>query len=272
MSNITKGNLNGISSKGGYYKDGKFVPNAVSATDPLAILYGYPVNSTGFIIEAGQKSNKTYEDDGHGVLTARVTYYGSSAVNINIGDSHPKISALKCLRSSISQDGKVYTTTAEYIGLTNGSNVSKIIFSGDFGVGSAAIKTNKYFGDLKAITATGWDENNKEFTDKDDDYKLRGVKSYYTPTLTLSGYFYTNQKSMVSSMIQKVGTITNDIGLPSDEFSFYNNLPFSGSGITSLRYFVSGVSHETIANSLYKIKFSLIYSGDGWNNLIYDRS
>ena len=269
MSNIVKGNLNGISSKGGYYKNGVFVPNAVSETDPLHILYGYPVNSSGYIIEAGQKSNSTYEDDGHGVLTARVSYYGSSAVNINVGDSHPKISALKCLRSSISQDGKVYTTTAEYIGLTNGATTSKVVFSGDFGVGSASIKLNKNFNELSKIEKTGWDEDKKEFMDPDGFYKLKGVKSFYTPTLTLSGYFYTTNIALLTSFIKQVGTITNNPGIPSDEFGVYNSLPFSGTGFSNTRYFVSGVSHEKIANSIYKIKFSLIYSGDGWNSHIY---
>jgi len=271
MSNIVKGNLNGISSKGGYYKDGKFVPNAVSATDPLYILYGYPVNSTGStVIEAGTKSNSTYEDDGHGVVTARMTYYSSSPVNINQGDSHPKISALKCLRSSTSQDGKVYTTTAEYIGLANGSTTSTVIFSGDFGVSAAGIQLNPSFKNLKSETAYGWNDKTKQFDgDANDSQNVAGIKSYYVPTLTLSGYFYTTNKGMLTDMISKIGTITNSFNLPSDDWNIYSGSLKTPTGTNRTnRFLISGVSHERIAH-LYKIKFSLIWSGDGWHSKFY---
>ena len=268
MPTITKGNLNGISSKGGYYKNGVFVPNAVSETDPLHILYGYPVNSSGFIIEAGQKSNSTYEDDGHGVITARVTYYGSSPMEIAQGASHPKISALKCLRSSTSQDGKVYTTTAEYIGLANGSTSSTVIFNGDFGVSSAPIKLNPNFKEVKTNTAYGWNDKTKEFDgDATDSVQVAGMKSYYVPTLTLSGYFYTTNKGILTDMISKIGCVTSSFNLPSDEWGIYAGLR-GGTGLKNNKFLITGVSHERIAH-LYKIKFSLIWSGDGWHSKFY---
>lgn len=272
MSNIVKGNLNGISSKGGYYKDGKFVPNPVSETDPLYILYGYPVASTGGgIIEAGTKSNMTYEDDGHGVITSRVTYYGSSPKEIAQGDSHPKLgSALKCIRSSVSQDGKVYTTTAEYIGLANGSSNSSVVFSGDFGVSSASIKQNPNFKTLKKDASYGWSEKDKEFLgDESDSQNVAGTKSYYVPTLTLSGYFYSNNKVTLTDMISKVGTVTNSFNIPSEDWAIYSGSLKTPTGTNRTnRFLISGVSHEKIAH-LYKIKFSLIYSGDGWHNKFY---
>lgn len=268
MPTITKGNLNGISSKGGYYKNGTFYPNAVSETDPLHILYGYPVNSAGFTIEAGQKSNSTYEDDGHGVITARVTFFGSSPVEIAQGASHPKISALKCLRSSISQDGKVYTTTAEYIGLANGSTTSTVVFSGDFGVSSAPIQVNPSFNDVKSDSKYNWNSTTKQFDgDATDSAQVAGMKSYYVPTLTLSGYFYTSNRGILTSMISKVGSVTNSFDLPSEDWGIYSGLR-GGTGLKSYKFLISGVSHERIAH-LYKIKFSLIWSGDGWHSKFY---
>ena len=260
--------MNGISSKGGYYKNGVFVPNAVSETDPLYILYGYPVNATFVTIEAGTKSNTTYEDDGHGVITSRVTYYGSQPKEIANGASHPSIGSLKCYRSSVSQDGKVYTTTAEYIGLASGKTTSSVVLSGDFGVSSAPIQVNKNFKTLKTNTAAAWNATTKQFDgDATDSLNLAGVKSYYAPTLTISGFFFTSNPSTLSTMITQVGTIMSSLNIPSEDASFYNQLK-GGQGNKSNKFFVSGVSHERIAH-LYKIKFSVIWSGDGWNSLIY---
>lgn len=271
MSNITKGNLYGISSKGGYWKDNKFYPNPVSATDPLHILYGYPVSDVGGaeVITAGAKSSTTYEDDGHGVITARKTYYSSKPENIAQGSSMQGFSALKCLRSSVSQDGKIFTTTAEYIGLANGLTSSKVVWSGEFGVGADPIKTHPKFENLKNNSKYGWDEAKGEFTDPGGLYDLRGVKSYYTPSLVISGYFYTSDKSLALNLISKIGKITNSVNLPGDDFHIYSSLPFNGTSPSNYRYFIKGASAEQLAH-LYKIKFEIIYAGGGWNSLLYD--
>lgn len=276
MNTISKGNLTGISSKGGYWKDGVFYPTPVSAIDPLHILYGYPVVSNGIsTAEAGTKSSMSYEDDGHGVITSRVTYYSANPVNIVQGSTHPKISGLKCLRSSVSQNGTIYETTAEYIGLENGRTESKLVLTGDFGYGTAPIKLNKNFSKLSAVEANGWNPKTLTFEAKEDKGKivdpnnLYGTKSFFTPTTTLSGFFFTTQSATLQSMIRSVGRIANNINFGGADAAFYNSLPKSSETNKSNHYFISGVSHESLAH-LYKIKFSVIYSSDGYNQLLYD--
>ena len=267
---ITKGNINGFSSVGGYWKDGKFYPNEVVIRDPYNYLNDTGVSIAnqyaGQTVTIGSKTETSFEDDGHGVITARMVFQSSSAQDVAVGSSHPKYGYLKCYRSAVQQNGSTYTTTAEYIGLASGKTKSSVVLSGDFGTTLEKLKSIKNWNEFEQY----WDSNKNEIKDTTETRNLgiNGRTSFLAPNCNISGYFFTSNPGDLSGMAASVGKTGNTLPFNSEDASFYNNLPNSTGKNATNKFILSGVSHERFAH-LIKIKFSYIYSANGWNNMMY---
>ena len=274
FTHIDKGNLTGFGSVGGYWNNGKFYPSNVISVDPTTYaIISNPTNVTNnynnVLTLNGSKSESSIEDDGHGVMTARYSITSSVQKDIPILSSHPKYPFTKCYKSSSQQNGSLWTTTGDYIGLASNKSESNTVLSGDFGLSIVDIRSHPdaFTGKKLCSADYGWDNDKGIFTgQKAIDKNIIGVRSYLSPELTLSGYFYSSSPSKVSVMLRQIGKSTNTLNFSGEDAAFYNL--GGGSKNKSRCWLITGVSHEKFAH-LYKIKFSLRYSADGWHDDIY---
>lgn len=155
----------------------------------------------------------TVENDGYGLLTCTATYivsHGNDAgtqgggVSYAVGmapkrgDLFPKDTRLKCHRSSSSLNSNgIMVITAEYIGIASG-NMTTPQSSARGSITTEPIATHPAFvpkiGGKKDSPKFGAEFEDdgafKRFATADN--RKYGVKSYYSPTFSFSGFFYTS--------------------------------------------------------------------------------
>lgn len=222
--------------------------------------------------------NYSVEFDGYGLITGRATFTcTASSAPYKLpkrGDVFPgREKRLYCHRASYTITGNnIATITAEYCGIESGTQ-TKMILTGEAGVGSEPIKSHPDF--KKVLQPKGWDISKQAFVEGSegvnstaDDYKLTGIKNFLRPGIQIKGTVYTSDKSILTHYIASVGRTFKNIS--SADFSIYFGCyqPDPTDIYHDMPGLVTNVSHEEFGN-LYKINVSMRIAQGGWHKLIY---
>lgn len=163
----------------------------------------------------------TIEDDGFGLLTARVTYivsqdseYGASGSSVvskapKRGDFFENDPRLVCHRASSSVNkNSLQVITAEYVGIANG-NKTMVQVTGRGATTTEPISRHPSF--VSKIGGTPADPKNGAVFNAEDIFtgfgdtsnRKYGLKSYYSPTFSITSTFYTSDISVAGSLKDK---------------------------------------------------------------------
>jgi hypothetical protein len=217
----------------------------------------------------------TIEDDGEGLLTSRVTFRGQRGGEKNrptTGTVHPDDSRLQCYRSSYTLEGQTCTVVSEYVGIDSGVT-TKIKWTSDTSSSVQPIQSHPNFVTAryspKPLKEMGWDPERQIYPDSSAEAEvegLLGVRSFMAPEQTVSGYFYTSDKSWLQKWVDGVGkTFTS---LPNDSDAVVTTTFQAVSKNHTTKALLATVSYEKYAH-LYKVNFSSRIATGGWNKLIY---
>jgi len=171
----------------------------------------------------------TIEDDGFGLLTARATYVVSQDTDYGVagaqvvskapkrGDTFENDPRLVCHRatSSVNSNG-LQVITADYCGIASGVTTAPQA-SGRGSTTTEPIQRHPWF--VSKIAGTSGSEKNgaafnddgsfKVFTDPTN--KKFGLKSYYSPTFTITGSLYTSDLT-VAKKLKDVQCLSSSTG------------------------------------------------------------
>ena len=163
----------------------------------------------------------TIENDGFGLLTCSATYIvshgndagtsaGSGAYAVGAapkrGDKFEKDARLTCHRSSSSLNSNgLQVISAEFIGIASGNSTTPQA-SGRGATTTEPIATHPAFV-AKIGGKKGAEKHGAEFEDDGAfkrfavaDNKKYGVRSYYSPTMSFSGHFYTSDIAIAKTL------------------------------------------------------------------------
>jgi hypothetical protein len=171
----------------------------------------------------------TIEDDGFGLLTARATYvisqdtdYGVAGAQVvakapKRGDYFENDPRLVCHRasSSVNSNG-LQVITADYCGIASG-NITTPQASGRGSTTTEPIQRHPSF--VSKIAGTSASPLNGAVFNDDGSFKVfaeptnkkYGLKSYYSPTFTITGSFYTTDLS-VAKKLKDVQCLSSENG------------------------------------------------------------
>lgn len=174
------------------------------------------------------------ENDGYGLLTCSATYIvthgndagsksGTGAYAITMapkrGSIFEKDARLVCHRSSSSMNANgLQVITAEYIGIEAG-NMTTPEVSGRGATTTEPIATHPAFS-TKIGGKQGAEKNGAKFNDDGSFEKFAtqnrkyGVRSYYSPTFSISGHFYTSDIEIPKKLLKAQCTSSSDGKFP----------------------------------------------------------
>lgn len=217
------------------------------------------------------------EDDGYGMLSSMVTFKGDkdaqnpARLSAHPGDERLQLHKLKYKLIG----GETKEVTAFYVGLAAGSK-STIQWFPDVSSTTNKIQTHpnfqkKVFGTDKPLVDLGWDIVNKMFPDKGvaATNGLAGIENYLSSEVSVSGIFYTSDKSYVQKWMD--GNNKTFQALPDTDTLV---LPSKYQPISPFHdrfALLTGVNYEPFAH-LYKVSFQVRTASGGWHKYIYDRA
>jgi hypothetical protein len=170
----------------------------------------------------------TIEDDGFGLLTCRATYiasqdteYGAAGSGVigkapKRGDTFENDPRLVCHKasSSVNSNG-LQVITAEYCGIATGSRTSPEV-NGRGATTTEPIARHPSFvkkiGGTKDAALNGAEfKDTGEFTAfTDETNKKYGLKSYYSPSFSINGHFYTSDLTVAKTLKDRQCTASID--------------------------------------------------------------
>lgn len=219
------------------------------------------------------------ENDGHGLLTSRLTFRCEKTSVSNRPAklaAHPEDFRLLCHRSSYTMDGAWATVTSEYVGLESGT-YTEIQWSADFSGSTQPIQSHPNFVNAKFQTSTplvdlGWDSAAQVFPETNataESNGLLGIRSYIAPEMSVNGIFYTTDKAWLQKWADGVGkTFT---ALPGDSSVVLISAFVPVSAYHDRKALLTGLTYELFAN-VYKVSFQAKVATGGWHRYIYDRA
>lgn len=220
------------------------------------------------------------ENDGHGLLTSRLTFRCEKS---SVGnrpkklDAHPEDNRLLCHRSSYTSDGAWATVTSEYVGLESGT-YTEIQWAADFAGSTQPIQahpnfTKVTFGGLtKPLKEMGWDSNAQFYPETNAEAEslgLVGIRQFIAPEMGVSGIFYTTDKAWLQKWVD--GTGKTFTALPGDSSVVLISTFVPVSANHDRKALLTGVSYEMFAH-VYKVSFQAKVATGGWHKYIYDRA
>jgi len=239
----------------------------------------------------------TIEDDGFGLLTCRATYivsqdteYGAAGSGViakapKRGDFFNNDPRLICHKasSSVNSNG-LQVITAEYCGIANGSKTDPEV-SGRGATTTEPIARHPAFADniggtkdapIFGATFDGAG-NFKEFSDPT--YPKYGLKSYYSPSFSINGHFYTSDISVAKTLkdLQCTSSSTGDWGTGNLLSGFQALGPQWGkngwweAADESPQLLLTSVSLEYYGK-LVKVSYEILVAVDGLDTDVYPRS
>lgn len=239
------------------------------------------------------------ENDGYGLLTARVTYVrshgndagttagtGSFALNSSPkrGDIFEKDARLSCHRSSPSLNSNgLLVVSAEYVGIASG-NMTTPEVSGRGATSTEPIATHPVFkskiGGTKdsPLHGAAFEENGafREFADPE--FRKYGVKSYYAPTFAIQGHFYTKDITVAKTLLDCQCTTSSDGQWKNIQLvGKLNALSSSPSSWSTMSWSAPDESPQLLLTSLgiedfgtlFKVSYDILVSTDGFDTDIY---
>jgi hypothetical protein len=218
------------------------------------------------------------DEDGEGLLTSRVVFKGSRAAlgsKPKQNDPHPFVSNLLCYKSSSQSDGQTATVSCDYVGIAAGTTTG-IRWSSDTSSSVQPIQAHPNFTKAtwsdKPLRDYGWDDDKGLFPDGDlqaGTAGLLGVRSFLAPEQTVSGFFYTSDKSWLQKWLDGVGCTIE--ALPGDKAAVVTSNFKAASSNHDRKSLLASVSYEQYAH-IYKVNFTVRIATGGWNKLVYNRA
>ena len=237
----------------------------------------------------------TVSNDGNGLLTARIVYGMDHSVvdsTFQIGMTFPKLPRLFLHKaeSTFGSSGMAKVST-EWVGITEGQDRTTIHTETSGNVSSEPIETHPNFkstlagtefkpkngalfekGNFKAFGKYGAEDVTKP------NRWMIGIKSYYEPSVSIRGSFFTTKISGAGSDLelgQLIAHVSYDgkFGgiqlVPPREVSAYSG--DQDKGTQDKNYMLTSVSFEEYAaGKIYKVTYEVQLSGDrGWNARLY---
>lgn len=237
----------------------------------------------------------TIEDDGFGLLTARATYvvsqntdYGVSGSTVlgkapKRGDAFENDPRLTCHRSSssVNKNG-LQVITAEFCGIANGNSTTPNV-TGRGATTTEPIQRHPSFvskiGGTSASPLNGakFDGNDLLLGFGDTSNKKYGLKSYYSPSFTITGHLYTKDITVASSLKDRQCCSSSSgsfagfnllSGLNSLAPSWGTSVPFWMAADESPQLLLNNVSIEPYG-MLYKVNYEILVAVDGLDVDVY---
>jgi len=218
------------------------------------------------------------EDDGYGMLSSVVTFKGDKdAAMPGLLSAHPGDERLQLYKSKYRLiGGRAKEVTAFYVGLESGST-SKIQWFPDVSSTTNKITTHpcwkvKKFKHMpKPLSEMGWDHANNRFSvgSTPEQFGMVGVENYLSSEVSVSGIFYTSDKSYVQKWMN--GNNKTFQALPNTETLVLPNTFNPISAYHDRFGLLTGVNYEMFGH-LYKVTFQVRTASGGWNSNIYDRA
>lgn len=237
----------------------------------------------------------TIEDDGFGLLTCRATYvvgqdidYGVSGAQVvskapRRGDTFENDPRLVCHRSSSSVNSNgLQVITAEYCGIASG-NKTLVNVSGRGATSTEGIQRHPAFVS-KIGGSPGSEKNGAVFDDNGSlkafaspTNKKYGLKSYYAPTFSISGSFYTSDITVAGKLkdVQCCSSATSTFaGI--DLLSDFNAL--GNTWGTSVHYWIAADESPQLLltnvgiepyGKLFKVNYDILVAVDGLDTDVY---
>jgi hypothetical protein len=239
----------------------------------------------------------TIEDDGFGLLTCRATYiasqdteYGAAGSGLiakapKRGDIFENDPRLVCHKSSSSMNSNgLQVITAEYCGIAKGSRTDPEV-NGRGATTTDPIARHPAFVDKIGGTASAplfgatFDGagNFKEFSDPI--YSKYGLKSYYSPSFSINGHFYTSDISVAKTLkdLQCTSSSTGNWGTGNLLAGLQALGPQWGkagwweAADESPQLLLTSVSLEYFGK-LVKVSYEILVAVDGLDTDVYPRS
>lgn len=267
---------------------------------PLSELTNRPVGAVKYRKAHGDRLRKpvaqkdwTVSNDGAGLLTSQIVFgmdHAAVESAFTVGMSFPKLPRLYLHKAESTFGSSGYAkVSTEWVGITEGQDRTDIKTETSGNVASEPIETHPDF--KKKLAGTEFAPLNgarfekgvfKTFPQIGDidkpDLWMIGVKSYYEPTVTIRGHFFTVKVTGPGNDLelgQHLAHISNDgkFGgiqlVPPREVSAYSGDPDKGTQYKN--YLLTSVSFEEYAaGKVYKVSFEVQLSGDrGWNRQLY---
>jgi len=240
----------------------------------------------------------TIENDGFGLLTCSATYVKSHGNDAGTragdgrtvlgaapkrGDAFPKDGRLSCHRSSsaVNSNG-LLVVTAEYIGISEG-NMTTPQVSGRGATTTEPISTFPTFstaiGGKKDAEINGAvfndDGSFKLFADPDN--RKYGVRSYYSPTFAITGFFYTKDMDTVKKLFDSICTSSADGQWKNVQIVLGLNALGGDGKVTKGSWSAPDESPQLLLNgigieyfgTLIKVSYDILFSADGFDTGIY---
>lgn len=244
------------------------------------------------------------ENDGFGLLTCSATYIvshgndagtqaGSGSYALGAapkrGDVFEKDARLKCHRSSSSLNSNgLQVISAEFIGIESG-NMTTPQVSGRGATTTEPIATHPAFkskiGGTKDEPKYGaeFEEDGAFKRFADPQFRKYGVRSYYSPTFSITGHFYTSDIAVAKKLLDAQCTVSSD-----GKFPYGNGIKLVGAlnalaspvhpswaanaswaaPDESPQLLLTGMSIEDFGG-LQKVTYDILVSTDGFDKDIY---
>lgn len=218
------------------------------------------------------------EDDGYGMLSSVVTFKGDRDAELPALKSvHPGDERLQLYKSKYRLiGGRAKEVTGFYVGIEAGT-FSRIQWFPD--VSSTTYKivnhpcwaTKGFKHMTKALKDMGYDYANNRFAYDGTavDFGMTGVENYIASETSVSGIFYTSDKTYVQKWMD--GNNKTFQFLPNADTLV---LPSTFKPISKYHdrfALLVGVNYEMFGH-LYKVSFQVRTASGGWNSNIYDRA
>jgi len=237
----------------------------------------------------------TIEDDGFGLLTARATYvvsqdtdYGVSGAQVvnkapSRGDFFENDPRLVCHRasSSVNSNG-LQVITADYCGIAAGNRTNPQV-TGRGATTTEPIQRHPWF--VSKIAGTSASPLNGAVFNDDGSFKVFGeptnkkfgLKSYYSPNFTISGFFYTSDISVAKTLKDNQCCSSEDgkwsgidllSGLKALGATWGTSVQYFKAQDESPQLLLTGVSIEYYGN-LFKVSYEILVAVDGLDFDVY---
>lgn len=233
-------------------------------------------NITGLELQPGW----SIENDGHGLLTSRLTFRCEKSAVGNRPkklDAHPEDNRLQCHRSSYTMDGAWAVVTSEYVGLEAGT-YTEIQWSADFAGSTQAIQSHPNFTKVvfgtqtKPLRELGWNSEAQFFPETDAVAEVNGLvgqRQFIAPEMGFSGMFYTSDKAWLQKWVDGAGKTFES--LPGDSSVVLISQFKPNSIYHDRKSLLTNVSYEMYAH-IYKVNFAGKVATGGFHRYIYDRA
>lgn len=218
------------------------------------------------------------EDDGYGMLSSVVTFKGDKDAEMPaLLSAHPGDERLQLYKSKYRLiGGRAKEVTGYYVGIASGTS-SKIQWFPDVSSTTNKIQTHPNFSEKKfkhvpePLFKLGWESQNGRFGDGGaaKQYGLTGIENYISSEVSVSGIFYTSDKSYVQKWMD--GNNKTFQALPDTESLVLPNTFTPISQYHDRFGLLVGVNYEMFGH-LYKVTFQVRTASGGWHSFIYDRA